>query len=50
MTIPLISATEVVERAPCGLLAAGPDGLILRVNAPIPVTAGACRENLHYLE
>jgi PAS domain S-box-containing protein len=33
MTVPLISATEVVERAPCGLLAAGPDGLILRVNA-----------------
>jgi signal transduction histidine kinase len=33
MTVPLISATEVVERAPCGLLAAGPDGLIVRINA-----------------
>jgi PAS domain S-box-containing protein len=33
MTVPLISATEVVERAPCGLLAAGPDGTIVRINA-----------------
>jgi PAS domain S-box-containing protein len=33
MTIPLIHATDVVERAPCGLLATGPDGTILRINA-----------------
>ena len=33
MTVPFISATEVVERAPCGLLAAGSDGIIVRINA-----------------
>lgn len=46
MTIPLISATEVVERAPCGLLALGPDGLIVRINATMCNWLGMLPEEL----
>ncbi|WP_332878215.1 hybrid sensor histidine kinase/response regulator [Massilia sp. S19_KUP03_FR1] len=46
MTVPLISATEVVERAPCGLLAAGPDGLIVRINATMCGWLGMPPEDL----
>jgi PAS domain S-box-containing protein len=46
MTIPLISATEVVERAPCGLLAAGPDGTIIRINATMCSWLGMAQDDL----
>ena len=46
MTVPLISATEVVERAPCGLLATGPDGVIVRINATMCGWLGMAPEEL----
>jgi PAS domain S-box-containing protein len=46
MTVPLISATQVVERAPCGLLAAASDGTILRINATMCAWLGMHPEQL----
>lgn len=46
MTIPLAQATEVVARAPCGLLTAGPDGTILRINTTMCDWLGMAPETL----
>jgi PAS domain S-box-containing protein len=46
MTIPVMMAADVVERAPCGLLAAGPDGVIVRINATMCGWLGMAPEAL----
>lgn len=46
MTIPLAQATDVVSRAPCGLLATGSDGVIVRVNATMCEWLGMAPEAL----
>ena len=46
MTVPLSCATELVERAPCGLLTAGAGGIILRINATMCGWLGVAPEEL----